>query len=232
MRKWKSDRIETIFAHSAEAEHAEKIKAVLKDYYPELDPREQRSLPEILNKLSAWKEFDDFSSIINGLRSEVLYKSRVHGIWHIERTALWCGILCMELGVKGRMMELCTVSALYHDIGRIDEREDREHGRRGAELFKSAFPEYTGRERDLICALIEAHSLDDSDSRNIMEKFVLNDYDPEYQMLLRILKDADALERFRLTEHSLATHYLRNKISLSFVGAALDMVLYQNNNNE
>lgn len=232
MRKWKSDRIETIFAHSAEAEHAAKIKAVLKDYYPELDLREQRSLPEILDKLSAWKEFDDFSSIINGLRSKVLYKSRVHGIWHIERTGLWCGILCMELGVEGRLMELCTVSALYHDIGRENEREDREHGRRGAEMFKNAFPEYKGWEGDLICALIEGHSLNDSESQKVMEKYGLNDYESEYETLLIILKDADALERFRLTEHSLATHYLRNEISLFFVGAALDMVLYQNNNDE
>lgn len=232
MRKWKSDRIETIFAHSAEAEHAGKVKAVLKKYYPELVPQGQRGLPEILDKLSAWEEFDSFSRILDGLRSEILYKSRVHGIWHIERTALWCGILCMELGVEGRMMELCTVSALYHDIGRVNEREDREHGRRGAELFKNVFPEYTGWEGNLICALIEGHSLNDYESHEVVEKYCLNDYDSEYETLLKILKDADALDRFRLTEHSLATHYLRNKISCSFIGAAFDMVLYQKNNNE
>jgi hypothetical protein len=65
-----------------------------------------------------------------------------------------------------------------------------------------------------------------------VEKYCLNDYDSEYETLLKILKDADALDRFRLTEHSLATHYLRNKISCSFIGAAFDMVLYQKNNNE
>lgn len=113
--------------------------------------------------------------------------------------------------------------AKYHDIGRINDGKDENHGLRGAILYSQYFRN-TSEKSNVYGAIITAHSLRDEVFEKVWLEWTNSMDNINYgKMLLGIIKDADALDRFRLRDCSLRTEFLHNKESLHLVRAAYEL---------
>lgn len=109
--------------------------------------------------------------------------------------------------------------ALYHDIGRINDGEDKKHGQRGA---KKLLLQNIESDIDmLIPAVICAHSLVDEEADEVFKQYnIRKSQYSRYLRLLSIVKDADALDRFRLRSNSLRPEHLRIEYSKELISLA------------
>jgi len=109
-----------------------------------------------------------------------------HGIRHVTRVMFWAYILCYLSGVDEQTKKGILYSAFIHDLCRQDNSVEEEHGEMAAELYADFL-----EEKDLPSDILDAcknavifHSKDDG---------VCHQKD----ILWKILKDADSLERGR-----------------------------------
>jgi hypothetical protein len=112
-----------------------------------------------------------------------------HGIGHITRVLVWSAIIAERFSGAIRQEELFWAAGL-HDIKRWDDGIDPEHGERAADWTLTEFPVIRPDiaetvDLQLVAELIRAHM------RNDLE---IVDWSDE----LRILKDADGLDRVRI----------------------------------
>ncbi|MCU0725568.1 MAG: HD domain-containing protein [Planctomycetes bacterium] len=125
-----------------------------------------------------------------------LLDSRKHGHRHAGRVIV---LGCALLGRTGRWPEgpRLWASAYLHDLARVDDGHDREHGARAAERLDS-LPE--------VLALFRRAGLGDADLAAV--KFAVTHHvgrpeppmDHPYGPLTALLKDADGLDRVRLED--------------------------------
>ena len=143
------------------------------------------------------------------LRTEFLYKSRTHGMTHIERVMLLGAIIAMQQGFSARETELLLIACSYHDIGRRDDSADKWHGKRGADdLPQIPLPEISEEELKCVQAAIATHSARDSLIDSFAEEYGVGDEDIALcRLLCKALKDADNLDRVRI--HDLDVNRLR-----------------------
>lgn len=143
------------------------------------------------------------------LRTEFLYKSRTHGMTHIERVMLLGAIIAMQQGFSARETELLLIACSYHDIGRRDDSADKWHGKRGADYLPLIpLPEISKEELRCVQTAIATHSARDSLIDSFAEEYGVGDEDIALcRLLCKALKDADNLDRVRI--HDLNTNRLR-----------------------
>ncbi len=144
---------------------------------------------------------------MKSLKIEVLYQSKLHGRGHIERTMLFGALLAMEQSLNREDTILLLLGCSYHDVGRINDRRDDDHGRRSAEQIGGITGLPEGEELNLLRAMVEAHSLDDKDLDQVCQKYHVKDMVRGRKLAL-LLKDADALDRVRIA-HLLDPSYFR-----------------------
>ena len=102
-------------------------------------------------------------------------------------------------------------AAATHDVGRIDDGVDLEHGTRSAKWIEENLHDQMSPELlDEVTYIVHWHVPPDSEA-------------PVMTTELKVLKDADALDRVRLGD--LDTSYLRTDVATGLVGLAED--LYQ-----
>jgi len=187
----------------------------------------------------------------------------IHGVYHVERVFLYCYLLVKksnmskEAIIDDDLASALYYAALYHDMGRLDNRDDFSHGANSAIAFYKLFKEEELFKRKpeymtLVQFLITAHSLGDkcsiNDVFNILDNqiccfnvnqkmdeevlsIVLN-LKEEYEILLKILKDSDALDRKRFgdwTRESLNDDFLRLSFSKELTGLSdeLNKIYYK-----
>ena len=205
-----------------QAKEAEKI---ICQYYEDVNFSAQKSISEVIDIILHCKYKQIFLKSMERLKIEALYKSEVHGQEHIERVCILAAYLGIQLNVTEYLFELCMEAAKYHDIGRCDDSEDRLHGQRGSRYIPKVCESFSEWDCEMIAAVEEAHSLLDEEAGAVFGKYKLlgkADFGM-YQQILYIIKDADALDRFRLTDHSLNVKFLRLPESLYLVQAACEM---------
>lgn len=171
--------------------------------------------------------FEIFRNHISELNSNILYYSYIHGIKHILNVTFFSYLLGCNENLPPNDMDVLLEVALYHDIGRINDKEDSEHGLRGAIKIMKQMPD--DKINVMVPALIHAHSLLDGEANSVFEQYFLEkaQYN-RYLTLLSIIKDADALDRFRLTPNSLNPKYFRIDYSNKLISLAcvLSKVVY------
>ena len=224
-KKFRSSYLNALFYDHLWNKNIAYINSIMGRYYTEYNGHlnGERLIADIKNASC----FEMFQSSMNRLKTEILYKSNVHGIRHVERTCVLTVYIAKELRFSENEIRLCLEAAKYHDIGRRDDSEDPQHGYRGAIEIPHICTDFSNREKCLIAAVVAAHSLGDEDCPRIFREFGVSEMEfGKCRMYLSVLKDADALDRFRLNESSLRTKYLRNKISFSMIKAACEMTFY------
>ncbi len=187
----------------------------------------------------------------------------IHGVYHVERVFLYCYLLVKKINeteqitIDDDLAAALYYAALYHDVGRLDNRDDFSHGANSAIAFYKLFKEEQLFKRKpeymtLVQFLITAHSLNDDQSIedvfNILDtqiwSFSVNqkigaeelskveNLENEYRLLLKILKDSDALDRKRFgdwTRESLNDDFLRLSFSKELTGLSdeLNKIYYK-----
>ena len=199
--------------------------------YTGVELPQQISLYEFLDTIIHSERKSMLYNVLESIDETIIYKSMIHGQAHVERVTLITFYIITALGLPDDLCLFCLYAAVYHDIGRMDDSEDPEHGRRGAEKLESVLHNVqfslTRKNKALICAVVEAHSLPDTHTENVLCRYKSKYGDIDrmtYYTILNIIKDSDALDRFRLSDHSLNINFLRLDISrrLIYVGYCLN----------
>lgn len=182
----------------------------------------------VLSKLRNWDKWPLFYHYVQTLNRDALYTSRIHGYAHIERVILYGGLIALHEGCNEEDIKLLLTSCSYHDIGRINDMVDDSHGARSAEKVPSLV-DFTGEDLAIIQASIKAHSVDDSLIDKIIKDFHISDT-KRAQLIAKMLKDADALDRVRV--NALDPSYLRFEYSRQYIDFSVALCKYYASLNE
>ena len=134
----------------------------------------------------------------------VLYKSWLHGTGHIERVILLGALIAWREQLGESDTKLLLTACSYHDIGRINDRREDEHGRRAATMLaRDKFYLHEHRipesDRTTLYAMVTTHSLSDKKMPMVAQEYGLPEAEmPRFLNLAGCLKDADNLDRARL----------------------------------
>lgn len=153
----------------------------------------------------------------NSLDTDMLYRSRTHGVGHIERALLFGAMIAQNLQLDEDMTKQLLLCCSYHDIGRVDDSYDLEHGRRSAEMIENTYLKELFPDVHLAKAAIAAHAVPDGEMKGIGELYGVTD-EEKYRLLTRCLKDADNLDRVRIAD--LDTKHLRHQSTVEMVPLA------------
>lgn len=129
---------------------------------------------------------------------------------HLLRVLILCIFLAEHYNIKKTYRKYLYNAAMFHDIGRINQDEDVEHGL----LIYQALCKYDKKyESSLLKRLMEYHCKDDD----------LTIFTDDEQILYKILKDADALDRQRFGLRELDESYLRLDFSKELLFTAFQL---------
>lgn len=134
----------------------------------------------------------------------------IHGVGHVSRVLWWAGQIAEAVGMSSafRREELLWAAAV-HDVGRVDDGIDRGHGTRSAswaiENLVAARPETASCDLAFIAELCTWHEVPDQRIERLSLELI-------------ILKDADGLDRVRITD--LDPSRLRLQHAARLVGSA------------
>jgi uncharacterized protein len=137
-----------------------------------------------------------------------------HGIGHITRVLVWSAHIADALGTPLRRAELLWAAAI-HDVQRWDDGWDRDHGERAACWALETFP----RSRPLTAATLDLRLIAGICRNHVPNDHLIADWTDE----LRVLKDADGLDRVRFNGLDPSRLRLR-EISPALEGQALELM--------
>jgi hypothetical protein len=136
-----------------------------------------------------------------------LHASRLHGPAHAARVFLLANMIAERRGDCD--LEVVRWAAAYHDVRRRDDGVDPEHGARSAGLFLlQARAQLEPMRQGLAAYAMTWHAPAD-------------DQVPYWTPELRVLKDADALDRVRLGDFD--PSYLRTPEAHALIGCAREL---------
>lgn len=184
--------------------------------------QENTTLDSEIKALKNWNLWPTFEYYVKALKKECLYQSHIHGVNHIERVLLFGGLIAMQNGCNEEDTQLLLTACSYHDIGRIDDSLDDDHGKRSSEKLPSVISLPT-EDMAIVRAAIYAHSIDDSRMEDVISSFAITDKQRALN-IARMLKDADALDRVRV--YDLDPNYLRFPCSCQYVDFAYNLYKY------
>ena len=181
--------------------------------------QENTTIHTELEALKNWNLCPTFEYYVKTLKKDALYKSHIHGIGHIERVLLFGALIAMQNQCSKEDTELLLTACSYHDIGRVDDSLDDDHGKRSSEKLPEVIS-LPYEDMAIVRAAIYAHSIDDSKMPSVITSFGIRD-SARALNIARMLKDADALDRVRVFD--LDPKYLRFPCSLQYVDFAYEL---------
>lgn len=191
---------------------------LIEDYQAKLDNAQyqevlfaypnQLTLASLLTWFEKQNDIVSLQEELSSIKKDVLYHSFTHGINHNERVLFFSYYLSRQCQLKRDSMRIVLDAAKYHDIGRVNDLLDPKHGGRSASMIEDVVDDsiYQIEENlNVLRGIVELHSLNDKQVNQIIKKYNIQDKELFY-VLFSILKDADALDRIRLT-------YMKNRFS-------------------
>lgn len=198
------------------------LKLKNNNYQRFLKDIEQISTQEFKNFI-----IDNYKEIkyeLDTIKSGFLYDSLTHGINHNIRVLLFTFYLAKKLNLDKTKFRILMDACKYHDVGRRNDLYDEEHGKRSANAVDKIVDDEiykTNDNLDMLKAIIEYHSVPDRNINKVMSKYKIMD-EKTFKILAYLLKDADGLDRVRLSIGNklfsdLNLRYLRFDDSLTLV---------------
>lgn len=156
------------------------------------------SVIEYMYSNGGMDEFFEELDKINAIQDKY-HSSKVHGIEHTSRVTFFAMILSKLDNLEGHTKKLILAAARLHDVGRIDDRESREHGVYGKVKIENEelLEGFSKSDKDIIKFVVEQHSLSKEENELALKKLPFWKRQ-KYQEVLNYLKDADALDRVRI----------------------------------
>jgi HD superfamily phosphodiesterase len=152
----------------------------------------------------------------------------IHGAGHIRRVHILADRLTRELGWDAEARRRVLTAALWHDIGRTHDGWEPGHGRRSVErAVELGLDESLENDDDRAVVLfaILCHSDEDEEASAALEALSADLREAAVQAL-RLLKDADALDRVRLGYYDLDPRRLRFDCSHELISFANALYRY------
>ena len=140
--------------------------------------------------------------------SWLAHDSDIHGVGHMTRVFILQELICNHLESEGVVIDrqATRFAAMAHDVGRHDDGRDLEHGRRSAEWMQQNLAGKLSSETlDVATYIVHWHVPHDDEA-------------PVMTTELKVLKDADGLDRARLGD--LNPSYLRTTAAKDLVDVA------------
>ena len=179
---------------------------------------------------------EEFLKILNDIDKEQLYDSPIHGLYHSEKVLLFSYLIGKHYNLNEQDMRIICDAAKYHDIGRAGEDENKFHGNNSSEKIDLVIKYGDEYEQALLKAIMSEHSRPDNEADRSFDDYFwsfededpnyseekIREYKKRYDYLYKVLKDADALDRFRLigTCAALDKDYLRLDYSKKLISMA------------
>lgn len=192
-------------------------------------------MKEYINNLDNFNK-EEFLKILNDIDKNQLYDSPIHGLYHSEKVLLFSYMIGKKCELDEKNMKIICDAAKYHDIGRVEDAENKWHGNVSSDKIDSVVKYNDEYEQALLKAIMCEHSRPDKEADDTFEQFFwsfedddpdyskekIEEYKKRYDLLYKILKDADALDRFRLigTCASLNKDFLRLDYSRELIPMA------------
>ena len=143
----------------------------------------------------------------------LMHDSYLHGVDHMARVFILQELICDKLEAQGEAVnrEAIRWAAMTHDVGRINDDTDPDHGRRSAQWITDNLSDKMSPEMlDTVTYITHWHVPPDAEV-------------PVMTTELKVLKDADALDRVRLGD--LDPRYFRTSAAGTLIDVAKE--LYQ-----
>lgn len=176
-------------------------------------------------------EFDSVSYYFFKFKKEInnlhfVHNTKEHGKLHTLRV-LFLGLLIMvleELDLELNLNDIhkiCT-AIVYHDIGRISDDVDSEHGRYSYNEYKKL----SKQEDPELEFLITYHCLSDTSAKKFLasSKNIKEERKETLWTMYQVIKDADALDRVRFGIRDLDIKFLRLNSSLKLTKVAVQAI--------
>lgn len=179
-----------------------------------------------------------YSYLIQKIASkEKLYlnESKIHGENHSNNVTLFATYIATLSNIQERDIKTIIEAAIYHDIGRVNDNFDYNHGTLGAVKYGAKISCPNDISVNEVKFLIEAHALSKVEDINLLfNRYQIPEKEQErlYQMAT-ILRDADALDRTRFQllnpTNNLKPEYLTHDISKKIIESCqrLNYIIYQ-----
>jgi len=203
LNEYQKSKLEKIY--ESEKKLQEKTNSERENDLKELGYKENEATEEQIELTDVFKEMskDKLSEIIETdkkiLRDENHYQSETHGVNHVRRVAFFGGLLADLGNLSKKDKEILLTAIRYHDIGRENDGEDSEHGKKSVQKLENikGYQRLPDEDKQLIRFMIEQHSIEGKENdKAILE---LDEGKRErYKMMLDYIKDADKLDRVRL----------------------------------
>lgn len=140
--------------------------------------------------------------------SWLAHESYLHGVGHLTRVFIMQELICNLLEEQGITVnrQATRWAAIVHDVGRVDDGPDLDHGMRSAAWMKNNLQDKISPETlDVATYIVHWHVPHDEEA-------------PEMIRELQVLKDADGLDRVRLGD--LNPEFLRTDVAPQLVDIA------------
>ena len=145
----------------------------------------------------------------------------IHGLTHTLRVAQHTAEISEAIGLTEQESKAAFQAALWHDIGRTNDRPDYYHGAKSAGKVVG-MELHVGLDTAIVELALYAVT-HHCGSEEHAERGAAYTSDPEATLrVLRVLKDADALDRVRLGD--LDPRFLRYEFSKSRINRALELL--------
>ena len=147
---------------------------------------------------------DSLANIPIELKTGLFYPNMInsyHGIAHTARVLFASHLLANAINLSNDERNACYVAAIIHDLGKRSDREGAEHGYNSMIRFK-----------DRICELIDSSSLANRILQSVQYHSVADKDCPssiQNDIIWKVLKDADALDRSRFGGKGCDKSFLR-----------------------
>lgn len=177
------------------------------------------------NAVSEKNEQSNLNKLLSTVAPELFHNPYgIHGINHTKRVLILCDKLAELNELSPEDGKMLMVSALWHDIGRINDFFDYHHGissfAKAIKIRLYPYDDLTESELEIVRYIVENHPIDDTNGiENIANYSVDRDLATKLYFLF---KDADALDRLRIGD--LNPNYLRNQYSRRLIGYASELL--------
>lgn len=194
---------------------------------------------EYLTNILTQEDMNILIKQIESIKKRYLYKTNFHGYFHSQKVLLFAYMIGKEIQLSKEEMQIVMDAAVYHDIGRANESEDELHGYYSGCLLENKCNHilesniYKNKTNiKYLKAICDAHSVGDSRIKDLYETYKYEDENfdfDKFQRLVKVLKDADALDRTRFKKTSdcvLKEKYLRFDYSKTLIHLAEEINYY------
>lgn len=170
-----------------------------KKQVPKLDTINYETIVQLMKEKGIYQEFENDLNHFDEIEQLMQNGTHLHGINHVVRVLFHAYAIMTLENVKEEDKKLIIEAVKLHDIGRMQDGEDLEHGNQSAIKARDILANkgLSKEEIEEICFIIKEHSLpknkNEEDIKNLPE-----DLQKKYQYHLDIVKDADKLDRVRI----------------------------------